>query len=68
MSCRERLINLEVLEALLDDYLSRKSVSEPYKRFLLRMIEGQVEILVHNLLQKVDDTIMHNYKNWRQKA
>ncbi|WP_338824933.1 hypothetical protein MHOCP_04900 [Moorella humiferrea] len=68
MSCRERLINLEVLEALLDDYLSRKSVSASYKRFLLRMIEGQVEILVHNLLQKVDDTIMHNYKNWRQKA
>ncbi|WP_406677885.1 hypothetical protein [Moorella sp. ACPs] len=54
MASRDKLVNLEVLEALLDDYLRRKTLPATYKNYLLRLIEGQVDILVHNLLQKVD--------------
>ncbi|GEA17428.1 MAG: hypothetical protein PWR22_350 [Moorella sp. (in: firmicutes)] len=54
MACRDKLVNQEVLEALLDDYLRRKTLPATYKNYLLRLIEGQVNILVHNLLQMVD--------------
>ncbi|CEP67070.1 Uncharacterized [Moorella glycerini] len=55
MTCRDKLVNQEVLEALLDDYLRRKNLPATYKNYLLRLIEGQVNILVHNLLQEIED-------------
>ncbi|QGP92417.1 hypothetical protein MGLY_17980 [Neomoorella glycerini] len=55
MTCRDKLVNQEVLEALLDDYLRHKTLPATYKNYLLRLIEGQVNILVHNLLQKIED-------------
>ncbi|KYH31847.1 hypothetical protein [Neomoorella mulderi] len=55
MTCRDKLVNQEVLEALLDDYLRRKNLPATYKNYLLRLIEGQVNILVHNLLQEIEE-------------
>ncbi|WP_258360954.1 hypothetical protein [Moorella sulfitireducens (nom. illeg.)] len=54
MDCRDKLINQEVVEALLEDYLREKPMPAIYKKYLLRLIEGQVNIMVHNLLQLVD--------------
>ncbi|MDN5344694.1 MAG: hypothetical protein PWQ18_805 [Clostridia bacterium] len=55
MTCQDKIVNQEALEALLEDYLRYKPLPEAYKRHLLRLIEGQVNILVHHILQRIDE-------------
>ncbi|OIQ08330.1 hypothetical protein MOOR_20490 [Moorella thermoacetica] len=50
---KDTLVNLNALENLMTEYLGL--LPEGEKRYLRRMICGQVEILIHDLLRRLAD-------------
>ncbi len=51
MAYQSEVVNQEALRTLLEEYLG--PLPEEYQHYLLQLLEGQIDILIHNLLQEM---------------